>query len=290
MAILDKFYTKPEVAKECVNFLKQYVDIDNVICLEPSAGDGSFLPFLTKFEAYDIKPENDLVQQMDFFNFNPTYTSYCTIGNPPFGKRSKLAIDFFNHASKFSNYIAFIVPVSFMKWSVQKELNPNFALIDYFYLEPNSFMDRDKEFSVRCVFQVWGNKSLGAFPDKRLKKTPPVKHNDFEIWQYNATPAALNTVEQDWTIATYRQGYHDYNKTFSRNDYDYIKRCMTGEETGKKQQFFFIKPITETSKKIISSMDFNALAERNTSTPGFGKGDFVSYYEELKDAALKESQ
>jgi len=29
-------------------------------------------------------------------------------------------------------------------------------------------------------------------------------------------------------------------------------------------------------------MDFNALAARNTSTPGFGKGDFVSYYIELK--------
>ena len=177
-----------------------------------------------------------------------------------------------------------------MKWNVQKELNTNFALIDYFYLEPNSFMDRDKEFSVRCVFQVWGNKSLGTFSDKRLKKMPPIKHNDFEIWQYNATPAAFNTVEQDWTIATYRQGYHDYNKTFSQNDYEYIKRCMTGEETGKKQQFFFIKPITEVSKKIISSMDFNAMAERNTSTPGFGKGDFVSYYEELKDIVLKENQ
>jgi hypothetical protein len=30
-------------------------------------------------------------------------------------------------------------------------------------------------------------------------------------------------------------------------------------------------------------MDFNALAERNTATPGFGKGDFVSYYVELKN-------
>jgi hypothetical protein len=29
-------------------------------------------------------------------------------------------------------------------------------------------------------------------------------------------------------------------------------------------------------------MDFNALAERNTATPGFGKGDFVNYYTELK--------
>ena len=29
-------------------------------------------------------------------------------------------------------------------------------------------------------------------------------------------------------------------------------------------------------------MDFNALAERNITTPGFGKGDFVSYYMELE--------
>ena len=34
-------------------------------------------------------------------------------------------------------------------------------------------------------------------------------------------------------------------------------------------------------------MDFNNLAARNTSTPGFGKGDFVSYYEELKNAENK---
>ena len=52
----------------------------------------------------------------------------------------------------------------------------------------------------------------------------------------------------------------------------------------KKQQFFFIKPLTETAEKLILEMDFNALAERNTATPGFGKGDFVSYYTELKES------
>lgn len=52
----------------------------------------------------------------------------------------------------------------------------------------------------------------------------------------------------------------------------------------KKQQFFFINPLTPDAEKIILSMDFNALAERNTATPGFGKGDFVSYYTELKSS------
>jgi hypothetical protein len=282
MAVLDKFYTKKEVAKECVAFLGKYVDLDRHVCLEPSAGNGVFLEYLPKYEAYDIAPENDNITKQDFLKFSSNSSDYITIGNPPFGSRSKLAIDFFNHAAKFSNVIAFVLPVSFMKWSVQKELNQNFMLIDYFYLEPNSFMDRDKEFSVRCVFQVWCRRGFINNPDLRLVKAPPIKHEDFKIWQYNATPQAMSVVEEDWAIAVYRQGHHDYNKRFGREDYDYIKRCMTGEETGGKQQFFFIKPLTEQAKEIIDTMNFNALAERNTATPGFGKGDFVSYYIELK--------
>lgn len=55
---------------------------------------------------------------------------------------------------------------------------------------------------------------------------------------------------------------------------------MTGQ---RKQQFFFIKPLTDKARAVILNMDFNHLAERNTSTPGFGKSDFVSYYTELTD-------
>ena len=87
-------------------------------------------------------------------------------------------------------------------------------------------------------------------------------------------------MEEDWKYATYRQGYHDYNQIFTREDYEYIKEKMTG---AKKQQFFFIKPLSAEAEKLILSMDFNALAERNTATPGFGKVDFVSYYTELKE-------
>lgn len=59
---------------------------------------------------------------------------------------------------------------------------------------------------------------------------------------------------------------------------------MLGKITKGKQQFFFIQPLTDEAENIIKSMDFNALAERNTATPGFGKGDFVSYYIELKNS------
>lgn len=111
---------------------------------------------------------------------------------------------------------------------------------------------------------------------------PPMKHEDFNIWQYNATPQALSTIDEPWTIATYRQGYHDYNQFFTQDNKEYIRRCMNGEENGKKQQFFFIQPKNEIANQVIAHMDFNALAARNTSVPGFGKSDFVDYYIELK--------
>jgi hypothetical protein len=181
-----------------------------------------------------------------------------------------------------SDVIAFIVPVSFMKWSVQKNLSHNFSLHSYTYLEPESFSSNGEPYSVRTVFQIWVKKDsqYDNGINLRLTKQPPISHADFNIWQYNATPEAIKFVEENWKYATYRQGYYDYNQIFTRKDYDYIKEKMTG---AKKQQFFFIEPLSEEAEKIILKMDFNALAERNTATPGFGKGDFVSYYMELKN-------
>lgn len=255
---------------------------EDVIYLEPSAGGGSFLDLLPRYVALDIAPEDERIEKQDYLRYETEKTDFITIGNPPFGKRSKLATDFFNKAAKMSDVIAFIVPVSFMKWSVQKNLDFNFALNSYTYLEPESFSSNGEPYSVRTVFQVWVKK--GSQYDNgvnlRLTKQPPISHPDFEIWQYNATPEAVKTVEENWKYATYRQGYHDYNQIFTRDDYEYIKEKMTGE---KKQQFFFINPLTTEAEDLILSMDFNALAERNTATPGFGKGDFVSYYSELKN-------
>lgn len=280
---LDKFYTQNHVAKQCFEFLHSQLTIsDDTIYLEPSAGAGAFLDFLPHYIALDIAPEDDRIQAQNYLQYDTDKTNFITIGNPPFGNRSKLATDFFNKAAEMSEVIAFIVPVSFMKWSVQKNLSSNFALHSYMYLEPESFSSNGEPYSVRTLFQIWVKKGskYDSGVNLRLTKQPPISHVDFEIWQYNATPEAVKYVEEDWKYATYRQGYHDYNQIFTHQDYDYIKDKMTGV---KKQQFFFIKPLTVEAEDIILNMDFNALAERNTATPGFGKGDFVSYYMELKN-------
>ena len=281
---LDKFYTQEHVAKQCFEFLHSQLNIsENAIYLEPSAGAGSFINLLSHYIALDIAPEDDRIKKQDYLKYEVDKENFITIGNPPFGSRSKLAIDFFNKAATMSDVIAFIVPVSFMKWSVQKNLSSNFALYNYLYLEPESFTSNGKPYSIRTVFQIWVKK--GSQYDNginlRLTKQPPISHEDFKIWQYNATPESVKYIEEDWKYATYRQGYHDYNQIFTRKNYDYIKEKMTADK--KKQQFFFIKPLTEEAENLILNMDFNALAERNTATPGFGKGDFVSYYIERKN-------
>lgn len=281
---LDKFYTQEHVAKQCFEFLHSQLNIsENAIYLEPSAGAGSFINLLSHYIALDIAPEDDRIKKQDYLKYEADKENFITIGNPPFGNRSKLAIDFFNKAATMSDVIAFIVPVSFMKWSVQKNLSSNFALYNYLYLEPESFTSNGKPYSVRTVFQIWVKKG-GQYDNGinlRLTKQPPISHEDFKIWQYNATPESVKYIEEDWKYATYRQGYHDYNQIFTRENYDYIKEKMTADK--KKQQFFFIKPLTEEAENLILNMDFNALAERNTATPGFGKGDFVSYYIERKN-------
>ena len=282
MPNLDKFYTQKHVSKQCFDFLQAQLSIPADACyLEPSAGGGSFLDLLPKYIALDIAPEDDRIVKQDYLQYTSDRSDLITIGNPPFGNRSKLAIDFFNKAAEMSEVIAFIVPVSFMKWSVQKNLSTNFSLHSFMYLEPESFSSNGEPYRVRTVFQIWvkKNSQYDNSINLRLTKQPPISHEDFEIWQYNATPEAVKYVEEDWKYATYRQGYHDYNQIFTQQDYDHIKEKMTGT---KKQQFFFIKPLTPEAEQLILTMDFNALAERNTATPGFGKGDFVSYYTELK--------
>ena len=64
----DKFYTKSNVALSLLNLL----DISEYdLIIEPSAGDGSFYNLIesNKKIGLDINPENDLIKEMDWFDY-----------------------------------------------------------------------------------------------------------------------------------------------------------------------------------------------------------------------------
>lgn len=158
---LDKFYTKENISRECIDFLLKKINIkDFDIIVEPSAGNGSFSNILfdmfENVEAYDIEPEEKRVKKMDFFDFVPNHTKkYITIGNPPFGRVSSLAVKFFEKAATFSDVIAFIIPRTFKRVSVKNRLNKFFHLEYEFDIPEKSFYP---EMNAKCCFQVWVKK------------------------------------------------------------------------------------------------------------------------------------
>lgn len=126
----DKFYTKKEIAEQCVDFVKETIDIDAEVdyVIEPSAGNGSFLDYLRQIskhhEFLDIQPENLEIKQQDFLKYH--FLGRCVddcrvhvIGNPPFGRQSTLARQFIKHACSFADTISFVLPKSFKKLSFQ---------------------------------------------------------------------------------------------------------------------------------------------------------------------------
>ncbi|MGL5958438.1 MAG: hypothetical protein ACRCZZ_07610 [Phocaeicola sp.] len=170
---LDKFYTKEEAAVSFIEFVKKYVDLsdfENII--EPSAGAGAILKHLpVKALGVDLEPEDngafDIIKS-DFFDFEYPKGKTITIGNPPFGNRSKLAIEFFNKATLHSDVVAFIVPVTWEKFSIHKQLTKDWALIATERLPEESFELDGKPYRVRCCMQVWLKNETGI--DKLKKK------------------------------------------------------------------------------------------------------------------------
>jgi hypothetical protein len=153
---------------------------EHEIILEPSAGSGVFLSLLPpeKRVGIDLEPAHPEVVKQDFFTYEPPIgKAVCVVGNPPFGKNSSLAVNFFNHASLFADTIAFIFPRTFRKRSVQNRLDLNFHLDTEILLEKNSFHTPDGQlYDVPCVFQVWKKK-----PEKRKPFLIEKEHEDFEF-------------------------------------------------------------------------------------------------------------
>lgn len=158
---LDQFYTSPQIAQRCFEKLLEKLDSDikDTLFIEPSAGDGAFSDLLLNkcsFEALDIDPKKEYIKRQDFFQFEaPSHSRIVVVGNPPFGKNSSLALRFFNKSAEFAHLIAFVLPATFKKMSLQNKMDMNFHLIHEEDTPSNSFIFEGNSYDVPCVFQIW---------------------------------------------------------------------------------------------------------------------------------------
>jgi len=193
----DKYYTDLAIAKSCIEKAIRIIGSENITeIIEPSAGNGSFSLQIANCIAYDILPEHESITKQDYLKLNLPYKEgRLIIGNPPFGTKLKLAIDFFKKSVEIGEYIAFILPISQLN-------NSNMMYeFDLIYSEDLGKLDYSSV-NLHCCFNIYKKPTI-------LNKKPITKLKDIKI---------------------YRQDCNGYDNI---NDYE-IRLCYWGNGSGGK--------------------------------------------------------
>jgi hypothetical protein len=164
---LDKYYTTPAVAAACVMKLIDLLGPGVAAAaqwIEPSAGAGVFVDSLkaavpdAACSALDLEPAGSSIETADFMAWEPPATAAPRIffGNPPFGSQSATAVAFMKRAECLGAHIvAFILPRSFEKPSLQNRVPAIFELVSSTRISQDSFLVNGEPYDVPCCFQVW---------------------------------------------------------------------------------------------------------------------------------------
>ena len=235
---IDKFYTKPNIAKLCTDALKKHIKINAAdLIIEPSAGNGAFISELKMITCehrfYDIEPENEEIIKQDFLEFDysedkKNYSKIHVIGNPPFGRQSSVAIRFIKKSCEFCDDCSFILPKSFKKNSLKRAFPPNFHLVYETDLPSNSFLVDGVEHDVPCIFQIWEKKETNRDQDEKLE---PI---NFRF---------VKKIGNDWVDVWGRKGGNDSSSpdaSFRRIGVN-AGKLDTNIEGKSKESHYFIK-------------------------------------------------
>lgn len=165
--ILDQYFTKKHIAEKLFektkNIISQYEEIEKYTWLEPSVGEGCFYDLLPKNKkiGVDIDPKRKDVIKGDYLKYKLPDKPLIIIGNPPFGHRGVIALEFINH-SKEADFVCFILPMFFDskgKGSIRYRVK-GFNLIYSEQLAESSFytLNSNEDINIKCVFQIWSKK------------------------------------------------------------------------------------------------------------------------------------
>jgi len=254
----DQFYTKEVISQKCIHFLKKYINLKDFFVIEPSGGTGAFVKYIDKndFISFDIEPKYPNIVKKDFLKVDllkevKTDKPILSLGNPPFGKNASLAIKFFNHCSLVSDYIAFIVPLSFNTHSIENRLNPHFHNIANLEIDFNAFIFKNKEHSVPTIFKIYKRENY----KREIKKVEYIKELDF-VKDHKEADIIIRRVGV-------KAGYISNTKSPSSN---YFLKCSEKIK----------KIITENQEKL------NLLAKSKGVMPSLSKYELIEFVKKLK--------
>jgi hypothetical protein len=259
---IDKFYTKPNIGELCIKYIKQHIHVNNTdLIIEPSAGNGSFIPFIKQITQnhifYDLEPEQDEIIKQDYLlcNIKNEMNKIHVVGNPPFGRQSSMAIKFIKKSCEFCDTISFILPKSFKKDSLKKTFPSNFHLIFEIDLPENAFLVNNAEYNVNTIFQIWEKKT---YKREIIKKVEPrhfqfvkkTENPDISVRRVGVNAGTIDididekSIQSHYFIKfTNDKSIHDYISELSKIKYEFNN--TVGPKSISKQEL-----ITEFNKFI----------------------------------------
>jgi predicted RNA methylase len=178
---LDQYNTLPKVAEYCWNSFREVLKkegetLRNYKIIEPSAGSGAFFDLLPKNRriGIDVDKFKSEYTQQDYLTWEPNFTDerpVVAIGNPPFGYRGWLALEFLNKSAEFCDYVGFILPMSFQsdgKGSPKHRVK-GMTLIHSEHLSGEVFVKPNGEtIKVNTLWQIWKKGLAPPLPDLSL--------------------------------------------------------------------------------------------------------------------------
>jgi N6-adenosine-specific RNA methylase IME4 len=258
----DRYFTKRPLARRLyeittAKIAELHIQFD--CWLEPAAGDGAFLDLLPPEDrlGIDVEPSDvEGVIQQDFLSYNDFgFRVYGTIGNPPFGKNSNMAIRFFNYCARISSFIAFILPRTFKKDSVINKLDENFHLEYEELLPDNSFEVDGRDKSVPTVFQIWVRKPYPRGPVEILDD-----HEDLEFLPPERSAEADILFQRIGVGA----GTIKYDPAEHSSESHFLLKC------------------SENAEAILQTINWNAVKHNTAGNPSISKSDLLKTYTRRK--------
>mgnify|MGYP003148543316 CR=1 FL=1 len=181
----DQFFTPHDTAEYCYSVFKREMELlglneESFHYIEPSAGDGAFMRVLPRDRSVglDIEPKADYIIKHDYLTWEPTESkNYVVFGNPPFGLRGHLALQFIEHSAKFSDFVCFILPQLFEsdgKGSPRKRVG-SYNLYHSEKIETNFYDPDGRQMRINVVFQIWAKDymkeehRIKTFSDDQIK-------------------------------------------------------------------------------------------------------------------------
>lgn len=278
---LDQFYTNPQLAQRLFDeLIAEHLGdrwSGDVRWLEPSCGTGAFLSLLPPDAiGVDLDPKCPGAVQADFLSWMPPSGDdrpLVVVGNPPF----KHDVAFFNRCAELgAERIAFIVPRSWQKPSVQNQLDRAFHLAHEEVLPLDAFIFEGQPAEVPTVFQVWERRE-----EQRPLTVLPTKHADFAFVPYAQRHTADFAIQRvgvhagrvkDLDAEHLGQGSHRFVRVIDRTrvaevravfeaiDWAPIKACVAGNPSIANGEMVQAYEVAVVDRQLIASDWFAGLA------------------------------